>query len=172
MKQQSWQLLENLPYQLSAGIGSEAKIGLLVLSSDYTLDYEFSQVFSDDRIGLYQTRIENSPTVTPETLAAMELKIPDALKQILPGETLDVVAYGSTSATTVLGEQTVFDRIAQQQPQAKATTPITAAFAAFDAFAARRIAVLTPYQRSVNDCLLYTSPSPRDATLSRMPSSA
>ena len=26
--------------------------------------------------------------------------------------------------------------------------------------------------RSVKDCLLYTSPSPRDATLSRMPSSA
>ena len=25
---------------------------------------------------------------------------------------------------------------------------------------------------NVNDCLLYTSPSPRDATLSRMPSSA
>ena len=25
---------------------------------------------------------------------------------------------------------------------------------------------------AVNDCLLYTSPSPRDATLSRMPSSA
>ena len=26
--------------------------------------------------------------------------------------------------------------------------------------------------RTVKDCLLYTSPSPRDATLSRMPSSA
>ena len=26
--------------------------------------------------------------------------------------------------------------------------------------------------RSINSCLLYTSPSPRDATLSRMPSSA
>ena len=26
--------------------------------------------------------------------------------------------------------------------------------------------------KEVNDCLLYTSPSPRDATLSRMPSSA
>ena len=26
--------------------------------------------------------------------------------------------------------------------------------------------------RSISDCLLYTSPSPRDATLSRMPSSA
>ena len=28
------------------------------------------------------------------------------------------------------------------------------------------------YRRSCRDCLLYTSPSPRDATLSRMPSSA
>ena len=27
-------------------------------------------------------------------------------------------------------------------------------------------------KRLINDCLLYTSPSPRDATLSRMPSSA
>ena len=26
--------------------------------------------------------------------------------------------------------------------------------------------------KDVSDCLLYTSPSPRDATLSRMPSSA
>ena len=27
-------------------------------------------------------------------------------------------------------------------------------------------------EEHINDCLLYTSPSPRDATLSRMPSSA
>ena len=27
-------------------------------------------------------------------------------------------------------------------------------------------------EAQLNDCLLYTSPSPRDATLSRMPSSA
>ena len=31
---------------------------------------------------------------------------------------------------------------------------------------------LQPMQRSGKGCLLYTSPSPRDATLSRMPSSA
>ena len=29
-----------------------------------------------------------------------------------------------------------------------------------------------PYEMIFIDCLLYTSPSPRDATLSRMPSSA
>ena len=40
---------------------------------------------------------------------------------------------------------------------------------------ARRVFPITYYHLSMNDndtCLLYTSPSPRDATLSRMPSSA
>ena len=37
--------------------------------------------------------------------------------------------------------------------------------------AAGWIAILA-LQAQVDDCLLYTSPSPRDATLSRMPSSA
>ena len=32
--------------------------------------------------------------------------------------------------------------------------------------------LLQPESLEVEDCLLYTSPSPRDATLSRMPSSA
>lgn len=150
---EDWQLIEQLPYTLNAGIGHAAKIGMLVLSSDYTIDYEFSQVFSDDAIATYQTRIENSPEITPQTLAAMENKIPAALKTILPGEALDVVAYGCTSATTVLGEQTIFDRIAEVQPTALATTPITAAFAAFNALNAKRIAVLTPYRRDVNTLL-------------------
>lgn len=150
---EDWQLIEQLPYELSAGIGHAAKIGMLVLSSDYTIDYEFRQVFTDDTIGLYQTRVENSPKVTPQTLAAMEDKIPAALKTILPGEPLDVVAYGCTSATTVLGEQTVFDRIAEVHPAAKPTTPITAAFAAFRALSAKRIAVLTPYRSDVNKVL-------------------
>ena len=35
------------------------------------------------------------------------------------------------------------------------------------------VAPLIPYQKDlIKTCLLYTSPSPRDATLSRMPSSA
>ena len=35
-----------------------------------------------------------------------------------------------------------------------------------------RMAALTEPESLDSDCLLYTSPSPRDATLSRMPSSA
>jgi len=51
----------------------------------------------------------------------------------------------------VLGESVVFKRISEVQPQAHCTTPATAAFAAFDSLAAKKIAVLTPYTTDVNN---------------------
>lgn len=145
------EMLENLPFTLEEGIGGRAKIGLIVLATDYTVEHEFRKVMTVPGVDFYQARIENVPTITPETLADMETRIPGALRQILPGEPLDVVAYGCTSASIVLGEDTVFSRVREVQPEAKCTTPITAAFAAFDAFRAKRIAVLTPYRRDVNE---------------------
>lgn len=145
-----WELIENIPFTEGEGIGSVAKIGVVVLASDYTIDHEFRKIFTDPKVEYYSARIENSPQVTPATLAAMELKIPEAVSLILPGEALDVVAYGCTSASTVLGEENVFRRIKEVQPDARLTTPVTAAFAAFDAMGAKRIAVLTPYRSDVN----------------------
>ncbi len=145
-----WTLIENLPFSTDAGYGASAKVGVVVLASDYTLDHEFRQVFTAPDVQFYQARIENSPRVTPATLAAMEARIPDALRLILPGEALDVVAYGCTSATTIMGEDTIVRKVREVHPEAKVTTPITAAFAAFDALQARRIAVLTPYRSDVN----------------------
>jgi maleate isomerase len=49
-----------------------------------------------------------------------------------------------------IGEQRVFERIREARPDVACTTPITAAFAAFDAFKAKRIGVLTPYRADVN----------------------
>ena len=80
----------------------------------------------------------------------METRIAPTTELILPGMELDVVAYGCTSASMVLGEQTVFDRIHDARPGVACTTPITAAFAAFDALGAHDIAVLTPYRDDVN----------------------
>ncbi len=145
------QMMEHLPFNTDDVIGGRARIGLIVLATDYTVEHEFRKVFTVPGVDFYGARIENSNTVTPETLAAMEKKIPSTLSLILPGAPLDVVAYGCTSASMVIGEETVFNRIREVQPDAKCTTPITAAFAAFDAFDAKRIAVLTPYTRDVND---------------------
>lgn len=143
-----WQLYEHLPFATDASVA--ARVGVIVLASDFTIDREFRQIFVQPEVDYYTARVENSMTITPATLAAMESRIPTALKLILPGERLDVVAYGCTSATTVLGEDVVQRRIHEVQPEAKVTTPITAAFAAFGALGARKIAVLTPYRSDVN----------------------
>ena len=50
----------------------------------------------------------------------------------------------------VIGEQQVFARIREARPGVACTTPITAAFAAFSALDARRLALLTPYRDDIN----------------------
>ena len=145
-----FELIENLPFKTEEAVGGRAKIGLIVLATDYTIEHEFRRIVTTPGVDFYEARIKNDNQITPETLRAMGARIPDTLSLILPGEPLDVVAYGCTSASMTLGEETVFAKIHEIQPQAKATTPITAAFAAFDAFEAKRIAVLTPYRRDVN----------------------
>ena len=60
-------------------------------------------------------RIANDPRVTPETLAAMEPLLTDTASRILPGDRLDVLAYGCTSASVVLGADRVSQRLARGQ---------------------------------------------------------
>ena len=73
-----------------------------------------------------------------------------ATEVILPGLPLDVVAFGCTSASMVIGEERVFELIRSVRPEVACTTPITAAFAAFRALDVRRIALLTPYREDIN----------------------
>lgn len=144
-------LLENLPFSIDQGLASRASLGLIVLASDYTIEAEWNSIFNRlPGVSLYHSRIQNDDEITPETLSAMEPRITDCAAALTPGTPLDVVAYGCTSATTTLGEERVFDNIRKAKPEARCTTPITAAFAAFSAFRAKRIAVLTPYTASVN----------------------
>ena len=144
-------LIENLPYDLDGGIARRASIGLIVLATDYTIEHEWRQVFAGlDGIALYASRIRNENRITPETLRAMEPRIIECARVITPDTPVDVIAYGCTSASMAIGEEQVFADIRQARPDAKCTTPITAAFAAFDAFRAKRIGVLTPYPADVN----------------------
>jgi maleate isomerase len=145
------EMIENLPFKTGPGIGARAKIGVVVLASDYTMEHEFRRVFTIPGVDYYEARIRTSPQITPSSLAAMGPLITDTVDLILPGAKLDVVAFGCTSASMVLGEEAVAERIHAARPEAKATNPITAAFAAFDALGAKRIAVLTPYRRDVNE---------------------
>ncbi len=144
-------LIEHLPFDTDGGIASRARIGLLVLATDYTIEHEWRAILGGlPGVALYQSRILNDVQITPETLRAMEPRIAAATDVILPGSPLDVVAYGCTSASMAIGEEKVFGHIRSVRADAKCTTPITAAFAAFTALDAKRIGVLTPYRADVN----------------------
>lgn len=144
-------LIEHLPFSTDAGIAARARLGLIVLATDFTIEHEWRAIIAGLRgVALYQSRILNDKQITPGTLRAMEPRIAAAADVILPGAKLDVVAYGCTSASMAIGEEKVFDHIRSVRPDAKCTTPITAAFAAFRTLGARRIGVLTPYRADVN----------------------
>ncbi|CAN5373420.1 aspartate/glutamate racemase family protein [soil metagenome] len=144
-------LIEHLPFTTDRGIAARARLGLIVLATDCTIEHEWRAIIGGlPGVALYESRILNDAQITPETLRAMEPRIAAAADVILPGVHLDVVAYGCTSASMAIGEEKVFERIRTVRPDAQCTTPITAAFAAFRAFGARRIGVLTPYRADVN----------------------
>jgi maleate isomerase len=134
-----------------AGIGARANIGLIVLATDQTIEHEYRTMLDLPGVASYQSRIWNDSTITPATLRAMEPGIAEAARLILPGMPLDVIGFGCTSATMVLGADVVAARIHQARPGIKVSTPVTAAFAGFRALRADRIAVLTPYSDDVNE---------------------
>jgi maleate isomerase len=132
------------------GIGARARIGLVVLATDQTIEHEYRLLLNLPGVAVYESRIYNDADIRPDTLRAMEGGIAEATRLILPGERLDVVGFGCTSATMLLGEEKIGARIREARPGVAFTTPVTGTFAGLRAFGAQRIAVLTPYSDEVN----------------------
>ena len=140
-----------LPFTLDAGISKRAAIGLIVLATDHTIEYEWRRLLDIDGVAFYESRLENAAEISAETLAEMDERIAPAVSLIRPGEPMDVIAFGCTSGAMVIGEEQVFARIREARPGIAATTPITGALAGCKALGVRRIALLTPYVRAIND---------------------
>lgn len=140
----------HMPYTLDEGIGRRGRIGLIVLSSDYTIEHEFRRMLQVPGLALYQSRIENDAEINAETLKRMEARIPQATAVITPGVDLDVVCYACTSGAMVIGEGNVHARIHEVRPGVACTTPMEATFAALRALGAQRIALIAPYVDAIN----------------------
>lgn len=140
-----------LDFALDDGVAQRAAIGLIVLATDHTIEHEWRELLRQDGVAFYESRLQNSPDITPARLAEIESRIAPAVGLLLPGERLDVVAFGCTSAAMVIGEERVFARIREARPGIACTTPITGAVAALNALQVRRAALLTPYIRSINE---------------------
>src|SRR5580692_11709768 len=143
-----------LPSELDEGIASRAAIGLVVLATDQTMEHEFRALLRLPGVAVYKSRVFNDAEIRPDTLRAIGPSIAPSVALILPGVPLDVVAFGCTSATMTLGAEAVFAEIRNSRPDVACTTPVTAALAAFRAFGARSIGLLTPYAPEINASLV------------------
>lgn len=141
----------NLPFTLDKGIAHRAALGVIVLATDHTLEHEWRLMLTGlPGVGYYQSRLWNSASITPETLAEMERDLAYATKLIRPGERIDAMAYACTSGAMVIGDEVVAARIHEERPGIPTTAPLAAAVAGLHALGTKRVALLTPYVDRIN----------------------
>lgn len=138
-----------MQYSLDQGAGAGTRLGLIVLSTDETLEFEARQILAGRAVNLMHSRIPSQPHVTPEQLRMMEAALPAAAGLLPRG--LDAVGYACTSAATVIGPRMVADAVQAVHPGVAVTDPISAVIGALGALNVRRIALVTPYVRSVTE---------------------
>lgn len=131
---------------------ARARIGLVQLASDYTLENDWHRL-AEAGIEIYSTRMAYNSVMTPDSLRATADSIADAAALVAPGLELDVMAFGCTSASMLIGSNGVAERLTRDRPGLPATNPWQASLCALRHLGIRRLAVLTPYNTEVNHSL-------------------
>lgn len=140
-----------LDYETDTGIGTRATFGVIVLETDESLEPEFARIFDLAGVALYHSRIPMVSEIRPETLAQMEHELPASARLFPPTLDFDVIGYGCTSASSVIGSQNVARAIQTVFPQAKVTDPLAAIIAAGTALGAKKLGFVTPYLPEVSE---------------------
>ena len=137
-------------YQADFETSKTPRVGLIALSTDYTIEQDFRNAFYQQPVNLYVNRIPFDNPMNEKNYLKMRDILPSVAKNILPGESIDTIAYGCTSGTIAIGEKVVEKKICEVKKNCYVTTPITAALRAFNKLSLNKIAVLTPYPELVN----------------------
>jgi len=130
---------------------TNSRIGLVALSSDFSIEKDFNSVLLNLPIDLFVNRLPFFNPLTHENLIKMTEKLTEVTKNILPDQTLDVVAYGCTSGTIAAGVDQIINKIQSAKPNCKVTTPITSAVKALKHLNLKKISVFTPYPQPINE---------------------
>ena len=131
-------------------IAPHGRIGLIALATDFNSEQDLRRMYPEG-VEMFTNRVLNANPVTMENLRNMAGDISRAAAGILPTINLDAMIYGCTSGTVANGAQNIERLIQENNPGVPVTNPVTAALAAFEHFSAKRISILTPYTRDVND---------------------
>ena len=130
------------------------RIGLIALASDFMIEKDFINVIKDKEIDFFVNRIECYNPLTKENLIRMSEKVTEVTKDILPDQKIDCVVYGCTSGTIAAGYNSIEEKIKLAKPEAKVTTPSTAAIKALKKFNINRLSIFTPYTEEINNSII------------------
>ena len=141
--------IERLDFTTDQGAGERARIGLLVLESDQTMEWEMRLMTHLPGVSVYHARLANDVVVTPETLGNMEAELPVAARLLPDYLRLSALGYGCTSGSTIIGEDRVAAILDKAHPNVPSSNPLTAAKAALNAMGVKRLGLVTPYTPDV-----------------------
>ena len=127
------------------------RIGLIALATDFRIEKDFISIIKDIDLDFFVNRIHCYFPLTSENLIKMSSTVTEISKDILPDEKLDCVVYGCTSGTIAAGYETIKNKINLAKPDAKVTTPSTAAVNALRKMNVTKVAIFTPYSKPLND---------------------
>ena len=130
---------------------TKPKVGLIVLATDFMIEKDFIDVTKGMGIDLFVNRIHTYFPLTSENLIKMSNTLTEVSKDILPDEKLDCVVYGCTSGTIAAGYDSIKKKIELAKPEAKVTTPSTAATNALKKMNVSKVSIFTPYPKKLND---------------------
>lgn len=145
--------IERLNFSTDDGAGERARIGLLVLESDQTMETEFRMLTDLPGVSVYHARLANDVVVTPETLGKMEKELPVAARLLPDYMGLSSIGYGCTSGATIIGEPRIAEIFEDIHTGVPSTNPLSAAKAALTALGVKRLGLLTPYSPDVTDAM-------------------
>ena len=126
------------------------RIGLVALSTDFTIEQDYRRLCHSLPVDIFMNRIPFENPLNQENYLKMIDHLPNIVENILPNQNLNTVAYGCTSGTIAIGEKIIAKQIHKTKPNSYITTPITAALRAFEKLRIKKLAVLAPYPKEVN----------------------
>ena len=130
------------------------RIGLITLASDFRIEKDFNNIIYGKDIDLFCNRIKSYNPLTNETLKKMADDIPKVVKNILPDQKIDCIAYGCTSGTIAAGYASIYEKVNSTKPNTKVTTPITSAINALKALKINKLYIFTPYTDEINQSVI------------------
>jgi maleate isomerase len=124
-------------------------IGLVQLSTDHSLEADWTKLTGSSAL-VFSSRVYYSSVMTREALSGIARGITAAADLIAVGLPMDVMAFGCTSASMVIGSKKIEELLTAHHPGISATNPWAAAKAAFKQLNVEKVSIFSPYPTQVN----------------------